>query len=66
MDLKSIEEKHYEKFGIKPYVLGMFWNDIERQISNIEKAIRTNKPYNEYEMLTKEEQKEFDEGNLLF
>ena len=30
------------------------------------KAIETNTPYNEYELLSKEEQKAFDNGELLF
>ena len=35
-------------------------------IPDIEKAIEDNKPYNEYELLSKEEQKAFDKGQLLF
>lgn len=58
--------KHNEKFGADPYIIGMFWDDLEKLSLNIYNAIESNTPYNEYEMLTKEEQKAFDDGNLLF
>lgn len=54
------------KFKREPNIIGMFWNDQQQLIDNIEKAIETNKPYDEYKLLTKEEQKAFDNGNLLF
>jgi hypothetical protein len=59
-------EQHKKKFGIEPYTIGMFWNNPYIEIENIINAIETNTPYNEYEMLTKEEQKAFDNGTLLF
>lgn len=64
--MKDLVEKYFEKFNEEPYILGMFWNNQEQLIQNIEKAIKDNKPYNEYELLSKEEQKAFDNGELLF
>ena len=65
IDIEGIKE-HKEKFGSPPIILGMFWHDQQQVVENIEKAIEDNKPYNEYDLLTKEEQKAFDEGQLLF
>ena len=64
--LLSAEKKHIDKFKIEPNIIGMFWNNIDKLTNGILKSIEENKPYNEYEMLTKEEQKAFDDGNLLF
>lgn len=62
----DVIKKHFDIFGVMPLTLGMFWDDIEKEISNIEKAIKDNKPYNEYELLSDEEKKAFDNGELFF
>ena len=59
-------DKHNQKFNKEPYIIGMFWNNQEQLIENIINAIKTNKPYNEYDLLSDEEKKEFDKGELLF
>ena len=59
-------QQHKEKFNKEPNIIGMFWNNHEQLIDNIIKAIETNRSYDEYELLSKEEQKAFDDGNLLF
>lgn len=64
--MNDLIEKYFEKFNEEPYVIGMFWNNQEQLIENIKKAIETNKPYNEYELLSDEEKKAFDKGELLF
>lgn len=64
--MNDLIEKYFEKFNEKPYIIGMFWNNQEQLIENIKKAIETNKPYNEYELLLDEEKKAFDKGELLF
>lgn len=61
-----LKEEHLSKFNKEPNIIGMFWNRPDIIISNILKAIEDNKPYNEYELLSKEEQKAFDDGDLLF
>ena len=53
-------------FGEEPNIIGMFWNNKEKLVENIKKAIKDNKPYNEYELLSDEEKKAFDNGELLF
>ena len=64
--LTTFKAKHKEVFKKEPYIIGMFWHSPEIVVENILQAIKENKPYNEYEMLTKEEQKAFDKGELLF
>ena len=64
--MESLTKEHKERFGVEPYIIGLFWNDLEKIYGNIEKAIEENKPYNEYELLTKEEQKAYDKGELFF
>lgn len=61
-----LEREHIEKFGIKPNVIGMFWNNPEAIIDGIEEAIENNKPYDEYELFSDDEKKAWDSGNLLF
>lgn len=62
----DIINKHIELFGSSPNIIGKYWSDAEALKKAISKSIKDNKPYNEYEMLTKEEQKAFDKGELLF
>ena len=64
--MENLIREHEEKFNKKPYIIGMFWNNQEQLILNIEKAIKDNKPYNEYELLSDEEKKAFDNGELFF
>lgn len=62
---KNIEayKKHFNK---EPNIIGMFWNDPKQLEDNLTKAIETNTPYDEYELLTDEEKEAFDKGMLLF
>ena len=62
----DIIKKHFDIFGVMPIVIGMFWDDIEKETQNIENSIKDNKPYNEYDLLSDEEKKAFDKGELLF
>lgn len=64
--MENLIKEHKKKFNKEPNIIGMFWNSPEQLIDNILKSIEDNKPYNEYELLTKEEQKAFDNGDLLF
>ena len=64
--MKNLIKEHKQKFNKEPIIIGMFWNNPNLVIKNIIKAIETNTPYNEYELLSKEEQKAFDDGELLF
>ena len=64
--MEQLINLHITIFGIEPIIIGMFWEDNNVEIDNIINAIEEGKPYNEYEMLTKEEQISFDKGELLF
>ena len=64
--MENLIKKYNDIFGKNPKIMGLFWNNPERLKENIEKAIKDNKPYNEYELLSKEEQKAFDNRELLF
>lgn len=64
--MEDLYKIHKERFGIEPNIIGMFWYDIELEEENIKKAIKENIPYDEYEMLSKEEKKAFNDGKLLF
>ena len=55
--------KHFKK---EPNIIGMFWNDPKQIEENLQNAIKTNTPYDEYELLTDEEKIAFDKGLLLF
>ncbi len=64
--MENLIKLHNDTFGIDPYMIGMFWRDKGKEIDNIQQAIKDNKPYNEYNLLSKEEQKAFDSGELVF
>lgn len=57
---------HMKKFKKEPIIIGIFFDNPRQEYLNIIKAIKDNKPYDEYELLSKEEQKAFDDGELLF
>ena len=65
-NLIKVEKEYTRVFNKEPNIIGMYWNNPDLVVENIINAIETNKPYNEYELLSKEEQKAFDNGELLF
>lgn len=65
-EIIPLKEEHFSKFNKEPDIIGMYWNNQEQLIQNIINAIKTNKPYNEYDLLSDEEKKAFDKGELLF
>ena len=65
INIKEVNN-HKEVFGIEPVIIGLFRYKHNELIDNIQKAIIDNKPYNEYELLSEEEKKAFDNGKLLF
>ncbi len=64
--MESLIKDYIKAFNKEPYIIGMFWNNQEQLIQNIINAIETNKPYNEYDLLSDKEKKAFDKGELLF
>lgn len=64
--MENLISEYIKAFDKEPYIIGMFWNNQQQLIQNIINAIKTNKPYNEYDLLSDEEKKAFDKGELLF
>jgi hypothetical protein len=62
----TIYEVYFEVFKEEPNIIGLYWHDNDILFNNLAKAIETNKPYNEYDLLSDDEKKAFDNGNLLF
>jgi hypothetical protein len=57
---------YIDKFGEEPNVIGMFWNQPNILEDNIKNAIKTGKNYNELDLLTDEQLKLYNKGELLF
>jgi hypothetical protein len=64
--MDDLIKEHLEKFGVKPNIIGMFWDDPEAVIDGIADAIDEGKPYDEYAKLSEDDQKEYDKGKLIF
>jgi hypothetical protein len=64
--LLRVTKEHKEKFGVEPYCLGMFWSNQEELITRIEKAIKDDKPYDERDLLSKEDLEKLSKGELVF
>lgn len=64
--MESLIKKHRKIFGIEPNFIGMFWQDPEKEFNSLFDAIEKGIPYDEYKMLSKDEQKAFDKGQLFF
>ena len=54
------------KFNEEPLIIGMFWNKPDILEQNILNAIKTGKKYNELEILTDEQLKLYNKGQILF
>jgi len=64
--MDELKKLHKEKFGKDPILIGLYFYDPEQTKKNIRNAIKTGKPYNEYELLTDDEKKYYDKGDLVF
>ena len=64
--MKTLIEEYQDKFNESPITIGLYWQRPDIVITNVLRAIEDNKPYNEYDLLSKEEQKAFDKGELVF
>ena len=64
--MQNLRNLHKEKYGVDPNVIGLLWNDLDRQIELLIKAVEGDEPYDEYQMLSKEEQDAFDRGEIVF
>jgi len=64
--IQELNKLHKDKYGVEPNVIGYLWDDMDEQFNLLVKAVEGDKPYDEYQMLSKDEQKDFDKGELLF
>lgn len=64
--MTDLEKEHEKKFGVNAVIIGLLLDEPLEVDKNIEKAIKDNKPYNEYELLSDSEKKAFDSGSLVF
>lgn len=65
-NLIRVEEEHIKIFNKNPYIIGIYWNNVSLLTQNIAKAIKDNKPYDERNLLSKEELKAYEKGELVF
>ncbi len=66
VERQGIYLEYFNKFGKDPETIGMFWNDLETVELNMRNAISNNVEYNEYNLLSDDMKKAFDNGDLLF
>jgi hypothetical protein len=64
--MQNLRNLHKEKYGVEPNVIGLLWNNIDRQIELLIKAVEGDEPYDEYQMLSKEQKEAFDKHDLFF
>ena len=64
--MENLKNLHKEKYGVEPNVIGLLWNDMDKQIDLLIEAVEGNQPYDEYKMLSKDEQLAIDKGELFF
>jgi hypothetical protein len=61
----ELMKEYLDKFGKEPNIIGMFRNPAELD-KNLRESIKKGEPYDEYKLLTKEEQKAWDAGDIDF
>lgn len=64
--MENLIKRYIEKFNKEPYMIGLYWDDKNRLLENISKSIEDNKPYNEYNLLSDEDKKSYDDNVLVF
>jgi len=67
MELDPVIVRHIEKFGVAPKYIGANWDMDRDDIKKlIEESIEKGIPYDEYEMMSEEEKRQFDNGEFVF
>lgn len=64
--MKRLIEEHKRKLGVEPIIIGIYHKDPDKIADGIEDAIESGKPYNEYDLLTEDEKKKYDNEELIF
>tara|TARA_R110002020_G_scaffold297526_2_gene513295 strand:+ start:1050 stop:1340 length:291 start_codon:yes stop_codon:yes gene_type:complete len=60
----KLSKKHEEVFGVKPKFFGFGSNDEDSNLEAVRNAIRTGKPLNQYEELSPEDRRLFEQGSI--
>lgn len=58
--------QHEDKLGVKPIIIGIFWNNQDELIKMLKKSIANKEKYDEFELLTPAQKREFLMGELFF
>ncbi|MBC8555222.1 MAG: hypothetical protein H8D23_36880 [Candidatus Brocadiales bacterium] len=64
--IDNLHNLHKEKYGVEPNVIGLLWRDLDKQVELLIEAVEGDEPYDEYKMLSTEEQKAFDRDEIVF
>ena len=64
--IQNLHKLHKDKYGVEPNVIGYLWSDMDKQFDLLVKAVEGDEPYDEYKMMSKEEQEAFDRDELVF
>ena len=64
--MEQLNKQHKEKFGVLPIIIGLFLDEPLEVERGIKKAIKDNKSYNEYDLLSSNDKKAYDAKELVF
>ncbi|MBL7003767.1 MAG: hypothetical protein ISR69_07060 [Gammaproteobacteria bacterium] len=64
--IDNLHNLHKEKYGVEPNVIGLLWRDLDKQVELLIEAVEGDETYDEYKMLSTEEQKAFDRDEIVF
>lgn len=64
--MEALIDKHLKMFDKYPYIIGIYWNSKDALEDRIKQSIKDKKPYNEYDSLSADDKKAFNDGLLLF
>lgn len=64
--LEELKAEHKEEFGIDPVIIGLYWNNEEKLIDALDRAIEEGTPYDELSKLSPSEREAYESGELVF
>jgi hypothetical protein len=65
-ETQKLIQQHIEKFGKQPNIIGRYWRNREKLNQNLRDAIESGEPYDEYEMMSDDMKRAYDDGELDF
>jgi len=60
-----LKERHLKELKVEPYIIGLYRRDQERLIEGLEKALSDKVPYDERDLLSREDRDAFEKGELF-